>query len=460
MSWYVGIVVVEIALALAVAGHALMYKRDTRAATFWLLLIIFVPWLGMVFYFIFGINRIRRDAAELTGLPLEERADGTEWSINSLLSSYRGCTGLDILQDGDEAYPKMLASIESAKQEVMLSTYIFDDDRVGDQFVEALQRAHARQVIVKILVDGVGMLYSRPPITRKLKQAGVPVAVFLPTFRPWSTRFLNLRNHRKLLIVDRQRAFLGGMNIREGHMLSLAPGHPVHDVHFAIVGPIVDDLVRQFASDWAFATKGRFRRRGTREVPSAPDRPDLVNSDIKARVVADGPDLSIPRLASLFMVKLAEAKSRVRIVTPYFLPDRVFVSALTTAALRGVEVEVIVPAKNNLPWMQWAMHALAWQLLEYGIRIHETVGEFDHSKIFLVDDDCAIVGSSNWDSRSFRLNFELNLEVQSSDFARALHALIDTRVEKSHRLTLAQLSRRSFAKKLRDGIARTFLPVL
>lgn len=450
--------IAEIVLAVFVGGHALLYKRDPRSSIFWILLILLVPWLGILLYLVFGINRIRRGAPLLTTGTKQLRHSSPD-NLANLFLPFRSSREFEALKNGDEAYPRMLVAIDAATKEILLSNYIFDFDRVGAQFVDRLKSAVSRGVSVYVLLDGLGIGYSFPRITGKLKQAGVPYAVFLPTFIPWSTRFLNLRNHRKLLVVDRAHAFIGGLNIREGHCLALLPRSPILDIHFSLRGEVINDFVIQFAQDWEFASKGATLEWHV-EQASDQSSSSIQNANLQIRSLSDGPDLSIPRFSSLLLIRIAEAKSRLKIVSPYFLLDRVFISALTTAALRGVEIDVIVPAKNNLPWMRWAMHAQAWQLLEYGVRIWETQGHFDHSKIFVVDCRHTIVGSSNWDSRSFRLNFELNIEVDSVAEASKLEAIVSEKQENARSLTIEALNKRSLALKLRDATARLFLPIL
>jgi cardiolipin synthase len=460
--YHVAIIIFEIALALFMAGHAMLYKRDTRSSTFWILLILLVPWLGMALYLLFGINRIRRDAPLISYVDTDGSPDLAPCLMANIamIPPYRKCWDLKILQNGDEAYPAMLQAIESAHHEILLATYIFDNDPIGKQFVAKLTEAKNRGVDVRILVDGVGYWYSFPPITRALRKAKLWFSVFLPTLRPWSTRFLNLRNHRKLLIVDRQLAFLGGMNIREKNMLSRNPKTPTVDVHFSVRGQVIEDFIWQFNSDWTFATKGLRPIKEWSEEKAQNLTEEILQPTFFARTISDGPDLMVPRLASLLLVRLSEAQSRVRIVTPYFLPDRVFVAALTTAALRGVKIEVILPANNNLPWMRWAIYAMAWQLLSYGIKIFETPGAFDHSKLFTVDGRHSIIGSSNWDARSLRLNFELNMDIECPTITGALDAMIDAKLQTAQALNLKTLDQRSLAVRLRDSASRLFLPVL
>jgi len=256
----------------------------------------------------------------------------------------------------------MLSAIESAKKSISLTTYIFDNDPSGTRFVTALRRAVERGVAVRVLVDAAGARYSWSPITHELKHAHVPFATFLPSslLAPWRVASINLRNHRKILVVDGQTAFTGGMNIRHGNVLAEKPKHPVQDLHFRVQGPVVRQLQEVFANDWTF-TSGE----------TLPDEiwfPELADSgNVIARAITDGPDADYDKLRWTLLAALGEAQTSIQILTPYFLPDQALVTALNLAALRGARVDIILPSKSNLPYVHWASRAMWWQVLERGL---------------------------------------------------------------------------------------------
>jgi cardiolipin synthase len=349
----------------------------------------------------------------------------------------------------------MLAAIETAQKSVALCTYIFDNDVSGAKFVAALQRAVQRGVAVRVLVDAAGARYSWPSITRKLRAAGIPYARFLPAslFTPWRVATINLRNHRKSLIVDGQLAFTGGMNIRDGNLLADQPAHPVQDLQFRVAGPVVTELQEAFANDWAFATDEVLA--GVIWFPDVPAAGDVI-----ARVITDGPDADFENARWTLLAALAEAQTSVQILTPYFLPDNALITALNLAALRGVRVDIILPSKNNLPFVQWASRALWWQVLERGCRLWLTPPPFDHSKLMVVDGHWVLLGSANWDARSLRLNFELNVECYSRAFAQEMDNVIAKKMSAAREVTLAEVDARSLPAKLRDAFARLFSPYL
>lgn len=480
MHTYVPLLVAGAGVVIAVvaSGHAILYKRDSRAAVAWVGLIWLAPFLGTILYVLLGINRVRRRVAGRRGhesvhyraldafackprefyalLPeggsnmVEMARLGGALSQMPLLRDNR----VEPLFDGDQAYPAMLDAIESARVSVTLAVYIFDNDSVGEQFLRALSRAVRRGVEVCVLIDAVGVRYSTWPISGRLRRNGVHTALFMSGTVPWRTPFINLRNHRKIMVVDGLIAFTGGMNIRAGHLLGARPAHPVHDIHFRVTGPVVQQLQATFVEDWQFTTGELLS--GNAWFPE----PKGADGSVYARAIPDGPDRDMNKMTMAFQGALAAASRSVKIMTPYFLPDREIISALNTCNLRGVQVDVVLPRDNNLKMVAWASMAQMWQILEWGCRVWFTPPPFDHSKIMVVDGLFSLVGSSNWDSRSLRLNFELGLECYDLELARQLEERIEERLVGAHRLTLKEVDGRPAVVKLRDGLMRLAAPYL
>ena len=305
--------------ALVASSHALLHKRDARAATLWLAFIWFMPLLGSVFYFVFGINRIRRRALLLGvhnmvsrlipvnyGEPEPEGARHLE-SLARVVGRVVAKpltpgNKIEPLVNGDQAFPAMLAAIAAAQKSISLVTYIFDRDAAGKQFVAALHDAVQRGVSVRVLVDAAGSRYSFPSIMHSLKRAGVTTAKFLPSslLAPWRVATINLRNHRKIMVVDGRTAFTGGMNIRHGNVLLARPRKPVQDLQFRVAGPVVTRLQETFVNDWAFTT-GEI-------IEGEPWFPEVAEAgDVIARVIMDGPDADYDKLRWTLMAALSEA---------------------------------------------------------------------------------------------------------------------------------------------------------
>lgn len=464
-------------LALVTSIHAILTKRDPRSTIAWVGFVWLVPVLGAALYGIFGINRMRRSAQRLRlnfirygrAPALEEAPAGAlarllpddQSSLRALVAVVDRVTerrlvagnSLWPLRDGEEAYPEMLAAIAAAERSISLSTYLFDNDPLGRRFAAALAAAMARGVSVRVLIDDLGARYTYPPITRVLRDAGVRVATFLPILLPERISFVNLRSHRKILVVDGKVGFTGGMNLREGHLARTAGKGAIQDLHFRVEGPVVAHLQAVFAEDWHFATAEALG--GERWFPRLSPCGGVI-----ARGIVDGPDESGDNLHWTLLAALACARRRVAIMTPYFLPDQSLIGALNVTAMRGVTVDILLPRENNLPFVQWAMFAHVAELLEHGCRVWLTAPPFDHTKLMVVDDYWTLLGSSNWDPRALRLNFEMNVECYDGPLAQRLVVLIDEKQRGARPLTLAEVEGRGNLRKLRDGVASLFTPYL
>ena len=473
--WGAALTAVLLVVNVVASLHAILRKRDVRAATGWTGLIWLVPGVGALLYAALGLNRIKRRASLMhrarrrtplttTGQLRIARARGQALAdpqlhpLATLAEAVAdrpalGGNAVTLLRDGDEAYPAMLAAIAGARHTIGLSTYIFGDDVAGRPVIDALAAAVRRGVEVRVLVDGIGARYSWPPAHRALRAAGVPTALFLAGVRSAGLGFFNLRTHRKILTVDGAIAFTGGMNIRATHLLASRPAHPVRDLHFRLAGPVVAQIQDAFAEDWAFTT-GEFLE-GPGWYPRLEDAGDTV-----ARVITDGPDGDLEVLHTVLLGALAMARESVRIVTPYFLPDQSLIAALGVAARRGVQVDIVLPARGNIPPVQWAAAAQLWQVLRPGCRVFFTPPPFDHSKVMVVDRRWALVGSTNWDPRSLRLNFELDVELYCARCAAGLDDVVAARIAQAHRTSLEEVDARPLPIKVRDGIARLFSPYL
>lgn len=466
------LVIVEL-LALTAAVHAVMTKRDPRSAAGWTVIVLFAPVIGTLLYWLFGINSIERRAKKIYPQLSHDTIDPEELghpnpelgaSMRRLSSVSARMSGLPLrsgnivspLINGEEAYPEMLKAIRKAKTSVVLSTYIFDNDDAGKMFAQALIDAGARGVKVRVLVDDIGSRYSFPTIISKLKGENLQAKRFHRALLPWFFNYSQLRSHRKLLIVDDEVGFIGGMNIRAGHLVSKAKEEKkTQDIHFMVKGPVLEDLMEIFAQDWKFTTKEPL------DISSIhPPYRSHEGGQAFARAMPNGPKENLGQHRWTMLGAISVARTSIQIATPYFLPDQELISALGTAALQGVKVEIILPAKNNHALAHWACMANLWQVLETGCQVYLSPPPFDHSKLFIVDGRWSFLGSSNWDARSYRLNFELNIECYHQPLAEELSKVFEDKKRASRPVTHQDLKERSVPVKLRDGIARLFTPYL
>jgi cardiolipin synthase len=268
---------------------------------------------------------------------------------------------------------------------------------------------------------------------------------------PWRMPFINLRSHKKILVVDGVVGFTGGMNIADDNVMATRSKMPVQDLHFRIEGPVVGQLAEAFAADWAFVSG--------EELDPALWFPSMPARDgAPARVIDSGPDEDLEKIEFAVLQAVTCARRNILVMTPYFLPDARLVDALALAAMRGVSVDLVIPKRSNHLLVDWATRANIGPLLSGGVRIWRSPPPFHHAKIMVVDGEWCLIGSCNWDIRSFRLNFELCMEVYDRELAGALTAI--TARDRGGELTLAELASRSLPMRLRDAAARLLLPYL
>lgn len=462
-------------LALTSAGHALLYKRDSRSALVWVSLTLTVPLIGPFLYWCLGMNRISRrarswqesgrwlDRTEIYPIEYHKSFElqlpdrGAHFSdllrLEEKIVKTRQREGNRVvaLIGGEEAYPAMLAAIRSARETINLSSYIFDADGIGAEFVKELIEAAGRGVQVRVIIDSLGEKYSR--VSPRIAFLGTPVKLvrYLPLRQG---AYINLRNHRKLLIVDGHKAFTGGMNIRSRHLnASESVIDSIHDVHFYVTGPVVADLQGTFLSDWYFVTGEKLQDQCF--FPAIEPHGAAL-----ACCVADGPDREFRKIEQIIKGALSCAKNHVYIMTPYFIPDREMTSSLVTAALRGVDIRIVLPGQNNLIFVDWASRALLWELLANGVRVYYQPPPFVHTKLLLADNIWSLIGSANLDTRSLRLNFELNLSVFDSELSTTINHLFEQTFADSRETTLQEVEQYPLMVKLRNNFARLFSPYL
>ncbi|CAH0992128.1 Major cardiolipin synthase ClsA [Sinobacterium norvegicum] len=470
--------------------HAVIYKRNSYSAFGWLTFILLAPSLsalmylflgwrgvlvifplvGSILYVCLGVNRLSRKFRKGDFRLTETKIDlntitaknsgikrDSKWLAISTTGKNLGYSAehycqIDILNSGDQAYPQMLAAIAQAKKSISLFSYIFNDDDTGMAFCQALIAAKNRGIEVRVLIDAVGSHKSRNTVIKTLRKHKIPAKVFMRVLI--KTQFSNLRNHRKLLIVDGETAFTGGLNISQLYWPEKYGDGGVIDLHFLVRGYLVNYLQETFANDWAFTTKEKLTD-------------DIWYSDniIEAgncigRVIADGPSFEEERMRWHFLNAINSAHHHIRILTPYFLPDAPISAALCSAALRGVNVEILLPDSSDHSYMDWALRGSMNDMLARGCQFYFSPPPFDHSKLMLIDAEYASIGSANWDERSLRLNYELNIELSGREITEQLHQLFDQKIARAKHYTLKDLNRRPKLQQLRDGITRLFSPYL
>lgn len=404
------LVVCGFVLALVILGRLLREHRPPGNALAWILAILLIPYIGVPLYLIFGGRKLRRLASlkeslqepRLTPPTLVTTTNAEKLLVATGCPPGRAGNRVSLLATGEEAANGLAELIDSAQHSIYLETFILSRDRVGRALLEKLCAKAQQGVKVYLLLDAWGSLFSYGRFVRPLKKAGGKVGVFLPMLpvrKIWSA---NLRNHRKIWIADEKRAIIGGRNIGKEYMGFTPSESRWLDFNVAIEGPAVNDLCRIFTSDWNFAT-GQTLTAEVRQPAAAPLPPQAG----LIQIIPSGPDTPANRLYEGVLTATVDAKRRIWFVTPYFVPDETLVQSLSLMARLGRDIRVIVPWCSNHLLADWARGSYLRELIKSGVRCYGLKNKMIHTKITLIDDNIAVVGSANLDMRSLLLNYEV-----------------------------------------------------
>lgn len=452
----------------------ILERRQPAATVAWVLSIALLPVVGVPLYYLIGGRRVRRHIrAKINAVGSVESSVENRVRPENLPSPLSVACGrvlsaagapppltgnrVTVIEEGDAAYGEVLSLIEEARDHIHAQFFILDVDVVGRRFIHALASRAKAGVRVRLLLDAVGSWRALRQIVRPLRKAGGEVAEFLPALpihRRWSA---HLRNHRKLLIADGQTAFTGGMNIGKRYMAPRAVKDLWRDSAVLIRGTAVRDLQVLFLDDWAFATED--------SVPPGIFFPDLPSpsagdpTDGLLQVVASGPDRTMRPIYQGVFTAFNLACRRIWIATPYFVPDDAISTCLENAALRGVDVRLIVPEKSDVKSVAMAGRSYFDDLMRAGVKIHLYRPTNLHSKVLIIDDDVGVVGSSNVDCRSFFLNFELGVFLYGRKEIDALSAGFEADLSNSARLDAAAFAGRPKISRLLEDTFRIFSPL-
>lgn len=462
-------------VAIAFIPLVLLRRKEPSSTFAWIFVLIALPPIGVVLFWYLGRDRIRRpvrtrlavssqvrqrladritsrvrdgepEVPAAPALPLDDELRGVMRLASKLgRAEIVGGNRVELLVGAVTTYDALVASIDAARQHVHLEFYAFRRGEVTGRVVAALERAAARGVKVRLLYDAFGSLGVGRTL-EPLRRAGAEASPFFPLDPIRRAATINLRNHRKLVVVDGALGFCGGINVGDEFV-------PWRDVMLRIEGPAVAQLQAVFVEDWFFAT-----RQSLEDDACFPEL--AVAGDSTLQCVQSGPDQTLEAIQRLYFGAIAAARERVWISTPYFVPDRAVLVAIQTAALRGVDVRLVVPAHSNQPIAKWAGESFYDELLAAGVRIFEYGPEMVHTKALVVDGRFATVGSANLDVRSFRLNFELVVVVYDEDIVFELTELHAADQRSSRELDHERWTQRGRAAQVREGFGRLLSPML
>jgi cardiolipin synthase len=459
-------------VSIAFIPLVLLRKKDPAATFAWILVLVFVPVLGVVLFWFLGRDRVRRpvrereDEGERFRSRIHERLSGQfdnallDQSAERQTSEQRGVMRLAaalgrmqivagnavrVFVSAEELYRAIISAIDGATHHVHLEYYILRGDSSGRQLILALTRAAERGVEVRLLYDGFGSIGLRRHL-RAFTKAGGEARPFFPLSllrRAWT---VNLRNHRKLTVIDGEVGFTGGINVGDEFL-------PWRDVHLRLDGPAVAELSAIFLADWFLATK--------REVVDPAFFPRLEPAgDSVVQILVSGPDESLEAIHKLYFAAIASARERVVLTTPYLVPDKAMSVALQTAALRGVEVRLVVPRYSNHRVTFHAGRSFYDELLAAGVHVHEYLPGMLHTKAMVVDGRLATVGTFNLDLRSFRLNFEMVAVLYDRASVEQIDALFSEDLAETEEVELARWRNRSVVTRVKEGFGRLLSPLL
>ncbi len=472
MSWFnAGWLLLDLIIIAVLIPAVILQRRESGATLAWILVIVLVPFVGLLAFWVFGTTRLRlrrrkRRRIEARLAPalhkLQAQSSSGPPAADLPPSLLKLAEKLDeigprpgnevvLLRLGPAAFDTLEASFDSARHHIHLVYYVWEPDRTGARLRDALTRAARRGVEVRLLLDDVGSRSARRGFFQGLVEAGGQVERFLPV-NPLSRQLaLNNRNHRKIVVVDGETGFTGGMNVGDVYA---GLGEPWRDLHARIRGPVVRSLQEVFCQDWYHATGD-----------------DLVSADyfprisaagkVWAQLLASGPaDERWRAIHTLLFAAINLARQRVWVETPYFVPDPSILMALQTAALRGVDVRLLLPGRSDHPLVLHAGRSFQDALLAVGVRIFELQDVVLHAKTVTVDGNFSTLGSANMDQRSFRLNFEANVFFFGAEVAAELERDFLSLCSSAREVTAASRRDISRRQRLTEGVARVLAPLL
>ncbi len=470
MHWvYIGLAVIYFATIITTVVVIVSENRSPVKSLAWVTVLLSFPVLGFMFYVVFGRNitntrmisrrnrrKLRRqesyrkvnlkktglDQSSLQQIQLARNLSGAIFYPNNLVKVY---------VNGQDKFDDLLRDIEGAKHYVNIQYYIFHNDKIGSQVRDALVRAAKRGVKVRLIYDHVGSFRTKDSFFRQMKKEGIAAYPFFKVVFPLFGTRINWRNHRKIVVIDGSIGYVGGMNVADRYIDGGKQFEKWRDTHLRIIGPAVGALQYSFAVDWNFMGQPLIEDNvTTQEIPAG----------IGMQLLTSGPTSKWTNLEFLFIKAIANAKKRVYIQTPYFLPTEGLLRALQTSALSGVDIRVMVPGKSDSLMLDHATRSYFVECLQAGIKIYLYQGGMLHAKTVLVDDEFVSIGSTNFDFRSFEHNFEGNMQIYSKEINQQLDEIFRNDLKESRRVNLAEWKKRPITQKAAASVVRLLSPIL
>ncbi len=473
LSSWLAILVTALYVTMVVTAVIVVLRenRNPIRALSWVIALVFLPGVGLIFYLFFGrslrgmhmISRHNKrkimhdnspDRIDLNDLNItEEQKNIIKLSYNLSRSPFTVNNEIDIYTDGASKFESLKQDLLNAKKSILLQYYIFLDDIIGNEIADILISKAKQGVMVKVIYDHIGSFSARNRFFDKMKQHGVETHPFFRVNFPHFANRINWRNHRKIVVIDGNIGYIGGMNIADRYVNGLPNGEEWRDTHFRVRGDIVESLIYSFAIDWNFLKKDPY-------IPEVKTERSEICNLTGVQLVTGGPTERWNNLTLCFLRAISSARRKILIQTPYFLPTDGLLNALEAAALAKIDVRIMMPRNTDSRLLHYASFSYITQCLKAGIKVYLYEPGMLHAKAMIIDDNFVTAGSTNFDFRSFENNFECNLLIYDTEINRKMRAIFFNDLKRCKKLTLEQWKKRPLPQRFLESLLRLVSPIL
>lgn len=465
------ILIAYFAIVISCIVVMLSENRNPIRSIAWAIALLALPGIGLIFYLFFGrslkgyrmvsrhnkrklLHNYSFQSTPLNSLDLRDAERQLVKLAHSLVHAPLTINNeIEIFTTGVDKFRSLIRDISSAQHSIYLQYYIFADDEIGHAIADLLIKKAREGLLVKVIYDHVGSFSSSSKFFRNMQMNGVDTHPFYRVTFPQLANRINWRNHRKIVVIDNEIGYIGGMNIADRYLKGMEDGSDWRDTHFRLKGEIVQSLIYSFAVDWYFLKKPDMSLPLTFNLSG-------IRNDCAIQLVTSGPVDPRHNLSLCFLKAITNARKSIYIQTPYFLPTDTLLSALEAAALAKVDVRVMIPAKSDSLLLQYASFSYVSRCLKSGIKVYIYEPGMLHAKSMTVDEDFSTAGSTNFDFRSFENNFECNLLIYDSNVNRQLRDIFFEDLSRCRKVKISEWRSRPLTQRCIESIVRLFAPIL